>query len=28
MKLVGLADRKPVGVLQACENEGRLISGG
>ena len=28
MKREGLADRRPVGALQACENEGRLISGG
>ena len=28
MKREGLADRRPVGALQACENEGRLMSGG
>lgn len=27
-EIVGLADRRPVGAFQACENEGRLISGG
>lgn len=25
---MGLVERKPVGALQACGNEGRLISGG
>lgn len=25
---MGVVDRKPVGALQACGNEGRLLSGG
>jgi len=27
-EMEGLTDRRPVGALQACKNEGRLISGG